>query len=247
MKRYVMVVVFFVVTTAWGSRTRAVEIVFDPTNLGANVDAVLNQLEVISLLAEQIQNQLRMLRNWRFTRLEEVLASMQSIQDAVADVAALDLANLYPIDRSPALIVNTNQREERYRQWLQSQRTALIHAQALQNRTVSEMPVTQQRVMEYVQRANQAPGQTAVLQASNETLATFAGQLQTLQAIDLSQTRMELEDEAQQQAEAAFREQRRVALMQDWPVIDTTSFHQPIAARAILVEINQGHPSRKTR
>jgi conjugal transfer/entry exclusion protein len=103
-------------------------------------------------------------------------------------------------------------------QWLESQRASLIHAQTLQNRVVAEMPATQQRVGDYVARSNSAPGQTAVQQASNETLATLAAQLQNLQALDVAQTRIELEQDAYRQAQAAFHRQRRDALMMDWPV-----------------------------
>lgn len=89
----------------------------------------------------------------------------------------------------------------------------LIQAQTLHNQVVIEMPNTQSRVAEFVERSNSAPGQTAVLQASNEMLATLAGQLQALQALEVSQTRIELEEDARRQAEEAFQQQRRTALM----------------------------------
>ena len=81
---------------------------------------------------------------------------------------------------------------------------------------VADMPATQLRIGEYVVQARNAPGQTAVLQATNETVASLAGQLQSLQALELTEIRVELEEEAHRQAEAAFRSQRREALMSDW-------------------------------
>lgn len=197
--------------------TRADDIVFDPTNFGINVEQVLQELEIIARLEEQIRNQLRMLANWDFSQLDQLLASMQTIRQALDDAGALDLAQRYSI--TPRVYAQRNAQAMRQieRDWLESQRTALIHAQTLQNRAVHEMPATQQRVNQFVQRSNAAPGQTAVLQATNETLATLAGQLQTLQALDLSQTRLELEEEAKRQAEAVFHRQRRDALMRDWP------------------------------
>jgi len=104
------------------------------------------------------------------------------------------------------------------RQWLESQRAGVLHSQDVQNRTSVEMPGTQARVGEYVRRSNSAPGQTAVLQASNETLATLTAQMQNLQALEIAQTRTELEADAHRQAQAAFHRQRRDALMHDWPV-----------------------------
>jgi len=197
---------------------RAAEIVFDPTNFGINVEQVLHHLEVIARLEEQIRNQFRMLENWRFTRLDELLVSMQSIRQVIDEAGALNLAQRYPILPRAYAQRDAEAMQALKRQWLESQRQALIHAQALQNRTVSEMPGTRRRIGEYVERSNSAPGQTAVLQANNETLATLTAQLQNLQALDITQTRVELEEEAHRQAQAAFRRQRRSALMKDWPV-----------------------------
>lgn len=200
------------------STARATEIVFDPTNFGVNVEQVVHHLEMIARLEAQIRNQYRMLENWRFTRLDELLGSLQAIRGALDDAGPLELARRYPIAPNEYARLDAEAMDTMSRQWLESQRETLVHAQTLQNRTVAEIPDTQRRVSEYVQRANDAPGQTAVLQASNETLATLAAQLLTLQALEVAQTRVELEEDAHRQALLTFRRQRRSALMKDWPV-----------------------------
>lgn len=192
---------------------RATEIVFDPTNFAANVEQVLHHLEVIARLEEQIRNQYRMLENWRFTRINELLATMLAIRQPLDAAGALDLAHRYPILTQAYARRDAEAMRLLRQQWLEAERKELIQAQTLQSQVVKEMPATQSRVAEYVQRSNSAPGQTAVLQASNEMLATLAGQLQALQALEVSQMRIELEEDARRQAEEAFQQQRRTALM----------------------------------
>jgi len=197
--------------------SKAADIVFDPTNFGANVDQVLHTLEILSRLDQQIRNQHRMLENWRFSRLEQLLASMSAIRQSVAADAQVDLSGQYPIDAPAYAGLDAEAMEALRQRWLESQRAGVLQAQALHARTVSEMSGTQARVGEYVKRSNAAPGQTAVLQASNETLATLTAQTQNLQALEIAQTRTEVEAEAHRQAQAAFHRQRRDALMRDWP------------------------------
>lgn len=212
---------------------QAVQIVFDPKNLAVNIEQVLHHLEVIDRLEQQIRNQFRMLQNWRFTRLDELLASMKFIRKALDEAGAINLAGLYPIVAQAYAPLDANAVQFLKQQWLDAERGELIHAQTLQNRAVAAMAGTQRRVDAYVQRSNAAPGQTAVLQATNETLATMTGQLQSLQALDVAQARMELEEEAHRQAESALFRQRREALMKDWPVstelrISSTAIRSPL-------------------
>lgn len=203
------------------------DIVFDPTNFGANVEQVLQNIEILARLNEQIRNQLRMLENWGFTQLGQLLASMQHVRGALDEAGPLDVDHRYPILPRAYSERDYEAMRQLERHWLEAQRTALVHAETLQNRIVTEMPATQSRVAEYVQRANAAPGQTAVLQATNETLATLVGQLQTLQALEVSETRIELEEDAHRQAQETFWRQRRTALMKDWPTeINDSKKHQ---------------------
>jgi P-type conjugative transfer protein TrbJ len=143
---------------------------------------------------------------------------MLAIRQPLDAAGALDLARRYPILAQAYAKRDAESMRLLRQQWLDAERKELIQAQTLHNRVVNEMPNTQSRVAEIVRRSNSAPGQTAVLQASNEMLATLAGQLQALQALEVSETRIELEENARRQAEVAFQEQRRAALMRNWPV-----------------------------
>lgn len=227
MKRHFVVILLVLGLLSRPRHAPAAEIVFDPTNFGANVEQVLHHLEVIARLDEQIRNQFRMLENWRFSLLDELLGSMLAIRGPLDSAGSLDLARRYPIVPRVYAQRDTEAMRQLKRQWLEAQRRELAHAQALQNQVVAEMPRTQSRVAQYVERSNSAPGQTAAIQASNEVLATLAGQLQTLQAMEISQTRIELEDEAHRQAQAAFQRQRRAAMMRDWPTTTTTNRPAP--------------------
>lgn len=198
---------------------KASVIVLDPTNLAVNLEQVAHHLEVIARLDQQIRNQLRMLENWEFTRLEELLASIGRVQAAVEGIADLDVPGLYSTASGDYARRDSSAMAELRQQRLTSHREAVVQAQRTQSQVVSEIPETQQRIREYLQRARQAPGQTAVLQASNETIATLAAQLQHLQAIDLADARVELEAEALRQARATFHRQRRNALMNDWSAV----------------------------
>ncbi len=210
----------------------AAVIVFDPTNFGVNLEQVAHHLEVISRLDRQIRNQARMLENWRFTHLGQLLASMERIHGTVAGVAAVDLPGLYSIDPGAYAGRDAQVMQQLRRQRLESHRAAVIQARTAQNQVVSEMPGAQNRVRDYLERSRSASGQTAVLQASNETIATLAAQLQDLQALELAEARVELEAAAQRQAEAAFHRQRRAWLMRDWLVEDmfATAPQRPITA-----------------
>jgi len=215
---------------------RGADIVYDPTNFGANVDQVLDTLEILTRLDDQIRNQYRMLENWRFTRLEELLASMNAIRQTVAAAAPVDLAGQYSIDAQTYAGLDAEAVAALKQRWLESQRAGVLQIQALQARTVAEMAAAQARVGDYVERSNAAPGQTAVLQASNETLATLTAQVQNLQALEIAQTKAELEVDAQSQAEAAFQRQRRDAMMRDWPT--GTTAPSPSATVAALFDRN---------
>ncbi|MGD8450910.1 MAG: hypothetical protein PVJ57_03750 [Phycisphaerae bacterium] len=208
----------------------AAVIVFDPTNFGVNLEQVAHHLEVISRLDRQIRNQARMLENWQFTHLGQLLASMERIRGTVEGVAAVDLLGLYPIDSGAYADRDANAMQELRRQRLESHRAAVLQARTAQNQVVGEMPGAQSRVRDYLEHSRVAPGQTAVLQASNETIATLAAQLQDLQALELAEARVELETEAQHQAEAAFHRQRCAWLMRDWSADDmsTSAPQRPI-------------------
>lgn len=203
-------------------------IVLDPSNLVVNVEQVAHHIDLIAGLNRQIRNQLRMLENWDFTRLVELLASMQQVSSSTEGVADLDLGGAYSID--PAVYADRDADTMRSvrRGWTESHRQAVRQAQTTQAGVIAEMPATRQRVAEYVEQARIAPGQTAVLQASNETLATLTGQVQSLQALELTAIRVELEEAAKRQATATFQRQRLDVLMRDWESPQPSAASRPV-------------------
>ncbi|MGB0716978.1 MAG: hypothetical protein ACPGXK_13940 [Phycisphaerae bacterium] len=196
--------------------SRAAEIVFDPTNFGVNVEQVAHHLELIRRFDRQIRNQLRMLENWRFTRLSELMAAMEQVRGTIDEAANIDLDGQYSIDEGDYANQDASEMASIRRERLESHRSAVNQAKTAKEQVLAEMPGHQLRLQQYLERSRNAPGQTAVLQASNETLGALAAQLHNLQALEVAETRVELEEEARRQAEAAFHRQRREALMRDW-------------------------------
>lgn len=191
-------------------------IVLDPANVAVNTEQVFLHALMIDKLAHQIRNQEEMLENWRFSRLDDLLSSMTTVRGTTEAVADVDLATTYSIASSDYAQRDAEAMMMLFRQWLESQRAAIVQTRTAQSGVVNEMSGTQDRIGDYVERSNRAAGQTSVIQAANETLASLAGQLQALQAIELTDIRVEMEAEAQRQAAATFHRQRRMHLTRDW-------------------------------
>lgn len=194
----------------------AAEIVFDPTNFGVNVEQVAHHVELIRRFDRQIRNQLRMLENWRFTRLSELMAAMEQVRGTIEEAANVDLGGQYSIEEGDYANQDASEMASIRQKRLESHRSAVNQAKTTKEQILVEMPGHQLRLQQYLERSRSAPGQTAVLQASNETIGALAAQLHNLQALEVAATRVDLEEEARRQAEAAFHRQRREALMRDW-------------------------------
>jgi P-type conjugative transfer protein TrbJ len=74
----------------------------------------------------------------------------------------------------------------------------------VQNQVEQDLAPTAQRIEQYVEKSNAAPGVTAAVQAGNEELATVVAQIQALQALEITDGRTEAELQAQLQAEDAY-------------------------------------------
>jgi P-type conjugative transfer protein TrbJ len=185
-------------------------------------------------MEQQIQNQLQMLQHWEFTRIGDLISGMQKIGQVLRDAGDIytsanpagQLNEQYP--RNPGDYAETTHDDwiAQRLAWEQRQRDSLAENRTVQNRVYSELDPTRTRVAEYVEHSNAAPGATAAVQASNELTATLVAQLQTMQAIEVTDARGEAEREAQDQAEAAYHEQRKQEVMQDWAAPGATA---PIA------------------
>ena len=200
------------------------DVVFDPTNFMEAVEQVAQEVQLVEQFRQQIQNQLAMLQNWRFTQLPGILQSMNVWQQVFGQSGTTysstdpgtTLNSQYPAD--PGSYANTSDAAlaTMRTRWDQEQRNVLIENRTVQNDTYLDLQPTAQRIQAYVEKSNSAPGPTAATQAGNEELATLVAQLQSLQAQEISDARGDVERDAQDQAEQAYAEQQRQAVRGDW-------------------------------
>lgn len=200
-------------------------IVFDPSNFAVNVEQVAHHIELIARMDAQIRNQLEALRNWEYTRIDDLLAGMDQLRGVFDENAAVfaaidleaDFESRFPLAEKHYAEVDPNGGQALQRAWTSAERTALVEARAVQNRVYRQMAPTQERIGAYIEQSNQAPGPTAALQAGNEVTATLIAQLQAMQALEVADGRAELERLAIAQADAAYRRALRTRVMADWP------------------------------
>ena len=193
--------------TAFGT-----EIVFDPTNYAKAVEQLQQDVQMVTQLRTQIQNQLKMLQNWGFSQLDSILGSMnrwQGVLDESREVYStkapeVQLQTQFP-DAPAFYIEKSDAQMDQIRQgWTDRGREALVENRAVQNQVEQDLAPTSQRIAQYVQKSNSAPGVTAAVQAGNEELATVVAQVQALQALEITDGRTEAELQAQLQAEDAY-------------------------------------------
>ena len=200
------------------------DVVFDPTNFVEAVQQVAQEVQLVEQFRQQIQNQLAMLQNWGFTQLPGILQSMNIWQQVFGQAGTTysstdpgtTLNNQYPAD--PGIYANTSDSSMAGMRngWDQEQRNVLIENRTVQNDTYRDLQPTADRIQAYVEKSNAAPGATAATQAGNEELATLVAQLQSLQALEITDARGDVERDAQDQAEQAYAEQQRQAVRGDW-------------------------------
>jgi P-type conjugative transfer protein TrbJ len=200
---------------------RATNVVLDPTNLAENVEQVAQEVQLLAQMEQQVQNQLRMLQGWQFTRLDRIVAQLAALDNIFrasgptyedAD-AAPALNEQYPTaygDDAPQRMASLQPR------WEQRRRDALVENRQVQNQVARDIEPTRQRVAEYVERSNAAPGVTAAIQAGNELTATLAGQIQAIEALEVTAARTDAEEEAREQSEEAYGRERQAWVMRDW-------------------------------
>lgn len=200
------------------------DVVFDPTNFVEAVEQVTQEVQLVEQFRQQIQNQLAMLQNWGFTQLPGILQSMNLWQQVFGQAGTTysstdpgtTLNSQYPAD--PGNYGNTSDTSMSGMRtgWDQEQRNVLIENRTVQNDTYRDLQPTADRIQAYVEKSNAAPGATAATQAGNEELATLVAQLQSLQALEITDARGDVERDAQDQAEQAYAEQQRQAVRGDW-------------------------------
>lgn len=207
------------VVLAAGRAAVAQEIVFDPTNYAKNLEQARQQLELAQRMREQVRNQLRMLESWRFSRVEGVLDAMRDAQRVLASTGSYGtgspdggLGDIYPV----RVVLSRAEMQGRRLAWELRRRRSLVERREGAEAAYRDLGANARRVSEIVEKSNAAPGQTAAVQAGNELAASLVGQLQSLQAAEVSAARAEAEAEARRQSESAYQADRRARLMADW-------------------------------
>jgi P-type conjugative transfer protein TrbJ len=217
------IVTLTVPTTSWGFG-----IVFDPAIYAKNIQQVQQDIQMLQIMQQQLQQEEMMLASLNINLFPQLSYSMNQLQ-AIIEQPAYLAANVqavisadYPLEY--ASLSNT-QVMALQQQWQKSQRSALVENRQIQNQIVAQMPATSSQVGQLVAASNSAPGATSALQAGNQIVATLAGQLQQLEALEASNQRTSVQKQAIDQSQRAYAVQQRAAVMSDWNTPVTT---QPI-------------------
>ena len=132
----------------------------------------------------------RMLKkDWDMSRVDETLAQMRKIHGTLDDIGTSlgDLDSRFPNDWTTADPHNADASlNPRLAQWRTDQRLRAEQTIELHQAVADSIVETQDRVADYVQASNAAPGQLAAQQATNELLAVQVQQLQELQALEIA-------------------------------------------------------------
>ncbi|HXE53557.1 MAG TPA: hypothetical protein VN541_11100 [Tepidisphaeraceae bacterium] len=221
----------------------AMEVVFDPANFAKDIEQVAQDVQMVQQLRQQVQNQRQMLRGWGFSGLQGIMRSMGQWQQVFggqsgpygATDPGPNLSRQYPIDPGSYAGKSDGEVQRMRDEWNQEDRNVLVENRTVQDHVYLDLDPTAQRMGQYVENSNSAPGTTAAVQAGNEELATLVTQLQSLQAQEISEGRTDVERAAQDQSEAAYGEAQRQAVRGDWaqpqPPTGTMDNPFPLAAQ----------------
>ena len=194
------------------------DIVFDPANLAQHILILEKHAEQLIQLKTQVEQMDRMLQDWDFSRLDETLAQMETIHgqlDAIGSSLG-DLPDRFPTTWEGGTSGDVHKADAsinpRLAQWRGEQRTRAKQTVELHQAVADGIAETRERVSDYVQKSNAAPGQLAAQQATNELLAVQVQQLQEMQALEIAALRSELERQA---ASASFGEWQDAHLAAD--------------------------------
>jgi type IV secretion system protein TrbJ len=200
------------------------DIVFDPTNFAEAVLQVADDVQMVDQLYQEVTNEVAMLKSWNFTQLPGILQSMNVWQQVFGQAGSTytstdpgsTLNSQYPSDPNNYANMTDASYQSMQTGWDQEERSVLIENRTVQNQTYLNLQPAAQRIQSYVEHSNSASGATSAMQAGNEEVATLVAQLQALQAQEITDTRAEVERNAQDQAEQAYALQQQQAVRGDW-------------------------------
>lgn len=203
--------------------------VHDPTNASLNIQQlakhaqeITNQIEQIRNQVRAIENQVKMLQNLDISNYRDAVAAMQRIQNVLRqscidlDVpvpnrigydAGFDCHTLLERFRQayPAATDWESQPDDqiaRYPdQWNAQKRDTAAKAMEMQNVSVESMTDTADRMTQLASASQQAPGQKAAVQVTNEMLVTLSAQLRDQHAATIATQRATAAAHAEEAAE----------------------------------------------
>lgn len=188
------------------SPARAQLIVEDPSAIAQALKQVQQGLEQIQHLRDQVAQQARMLQGLGTdvtgplgAIVSDATALMRQAQGLGYQAADLsrDFAALYPQKLTG---LSSEALAQRLASWSQNSRATLEQAMQVQNQIVQAQPATAQAVGVAVAASQNAAGQTAAVQATNQLLMALSTQLTQLQTLLISQARQQQTWEAERQA-----------------------------------------------
>lgn len=176
------------------------------------VQQVANGVSQLAQLQSQLQAQQSMLQNLGSdntsgtlagvnTQAQQILQQAQGIGYSSAS-AGQAFSSQYPPSSSVSGF-NSGQLNSALSVWQNNNSAALQSAVNMQASVASNQAATATAVQNAVNASNNAPGQTAAIQATNQLLAAVAAQLAQLQAILLTQSQAQATLSAQQQQDSA--------------------------------------------
>jgi len=179
---------------------------------GQAVQQVAQGVQQLQQLQSQLQAQQNMLQNLGSDATSGTLASVNAAaQQILAGAGGIGFnsasagsafASLYPTTTAVAGF-NNSQLNSALTTWQANNTSALQTAIQVQGQVASNQSATASAVQNAVNASNNAPGQTAAIQATNQLLAAVATQLAQLQAILITQGQAQATLAGQQQASAA--------------------------------------------
>lgn len=220
----------FLLPLILASRAKAQWIVYDPTNGTLLIEQLAHQAQEIDNQVQQIQNQIqslqnesRMLQHLSISNAQQAVGIMEQIQqtlqqfcgemqsegstDPIGFTAAFNCGLIAQLirDAYPAPQDWRGQSDTQIAQypdqWNSAVRGAAAKAIQMQEASVASMSGTQQRMSDLATASQNAPGETAAIQATNEMLVTLSAQLQDQQAAELATQRSLALQQSEESAE----------------------------------------------
>lgn len=191
--------------------------VIDPQAIVQAIRQVEQQLQMIAQLQQQVAGQAAMLQRLGVDvtgPLQQIASEATQLLQTAQGIGyqgqnlAQQFERVYPTNLNAMSFAQTRQA---LAGWQANSRQTLQEAMATQNLIVRSQPTTAGAVNAAVAASQNAPGQTAAIQATNQLLASLSTQLTQLQTILITQGRAAQTAEAQAQGAraAAAAESRR--------------------------------------